>query len=163
MQDCVTGKNFDGLIRRSFANDIAKELGVSINPLISYLAGKLALHCYEPDHVVDHHGLGPVVRADHDAPGAMARNARDSNLAFLAAESALKDAEALIETFNSVDSRFGNDQKPHPRQFWLRLTPQQVTTSSWTITASLIGKISIGLAARVTSPERCGARRRLTT
>ena len=32
----------------------------------------------------------------------MARNARDTNLAFQAAESALKDAEALIETFNSL-------------------------------------------------------------
>lgn len=47
----------------------------------------------------------------------MARNARDSNLAFLAADSALKDAEALIETFNSVDSRFGNDPKAaNPRK-----------------------------------------------
>lgn len=41
----------------------------------------------------------------------MARNARDSNLAFLAAESALKDAEALIETFNTVEDAFGIDPK----------------------------------------------------
>ncbi len=47
----------------------------------------------------------------------MARNARDSNLAFLAAESALKDAEALIETFNTVDDAFGIDPKDaNPRQ-----------------------------------------------
>ena len=39
----------------------------------------------------------------------MARNARDSNLAFLAAESALKDAEAMIETFDTVDDSFGID------------------------------------------------------
>jgi len=32
----------------------------------------------------------------------MARNARDTNLAFQAAESAVKDAETLIETFNSL-------------------------------------------------------------
>ena len=32
----------------------------------------------------------------------MARNARDTNLAFQAAESAVKDAEALIETFSSL-------------------------------------------------------------
>ncbi|MCB1644144.1 MAG: hypothetical protein KDI36_01760 [Pseudomonadales bacterium] len=32
----------------------------------------------------------------------MARNARDTNLAFQAAESAIKDAEAYIETFNSL-------------------------------------------------------------
>jgi len=32
----------------------------------------------------------------------MARNARDTNLAFQAAESAIKDAETLIETFNSL-------------------------------------------------------------
>lgn len=32
----------------------------------------------------------------------MARNARDSNLAFQAAESAVRDAETLIETFNSL-------------------------------------------------------------
>lgn len=47
----------------------------------------------------------------------MARNARDSNLAFLAAESALKDAEAVIETFNTVDDSFGIDPKDaNPRQ-----------------------------------------------
>ena len=34
----------------------------------------------------------------------MARNARDTNLAFQAAESAIKEAEALIETFNSLVS-----------------------------------------------------------
>lgn len=34
----------------------------------------------------------------------MARNARDTNLAFQAAEAALKDAEKLIETFNSLVS-----------------------------------------------------------
>ena len=34
----------------------------------------------------------------------MARNARDTNLAFQAAESAVKDAEKLIETFNSLVS-----------------------------------------------------------
>ena len=32
----------------------------------------------------------------------MARNARDTNLAFQSAESAIKDAETLIETFNSL-------------------------------------------------------------
>ena len=32
----------------------------------------------------------------------MARNARDSNLAFQSAESAIKDAETLMETFNSL-------------------------------------------------------------
>ena len=32
----------------------------------------------------------------------MARNARDTNLAFQSAESAIMDAEALIETFNSL-------------------------------------------------------------
>ena len=41
----------------------------------------------------------------------MARNARDSNLAFLAAESALKDAEAVIEAFNSIDAAFGVDPR----------------------------------------------------
>jgi type IV pilus assembly protein PilX len=47
----------------------------------------------------------------------MARNARDSNLAFLAAESALKDAEAMIEGFNTVDGVFGIDPKEaNPRQ-----------------------------------------------
>lgn len=47
----------------------------------------------------------------------MARNARDSNLAFLAAESALKDAEAMIEGFTTVDGDFGIDPKDaNPRQ-----------------------------------------------
>jgi type IV pilus assembly protein PilX len=47
----------------------------------------------------------------------MARNARDSNLAFLAAESALKDAEAMIEGFNTLDGDFGIDPKEaNPRQ-----------------------------------------------
>ena len=47
----------------------------------------------------------------------MARNARDSNLAFLAAESALKDAEAMIETFDTVTGSFGLDPKAaNPRQ-----------------------------------------------
>ena len=32
----------------------------------------------------------------------MARNARDTNLAFQAAEAAIKDAETLAETFNSL-------------------------------------------------------------
>lgn len=41
----------------------------------------------------------------------MARNARDSNLAFLAAESALKDAEAVIEAFTTLDGDFGVDPK----------------------------------------------------
>jgi len=41
----------------------------------------------------------------------MARNARDSNLAFLAAESALKDAETSIEVFASLDAVFGVDPK----------------------------------------------------
>ena len=47
----------------------------------------------------------------------MARNARDSNLAFLAAESALKDAEAVIEAFDALDNQFGVDPKDaNPRQ-----------------------------------------------
>ena len=41
----------------------------------------------------------------------MARNARDSNLAFLAAEAALKDAESVIESFATIDDSFGIDPK----------------------------------------------------
>ena len=37
----------------------------------------------------------------------MARNARDSNLAFLAAESALKDAAKLIESLDSLEAALG--------------------------------------------------------
>ena len=41
----------------------------------------------------------------------MARNAKDSNLAFLAAESALRTAEDQIESWTSVTDRFGIDPK----------------------------------------------------
>ena len=45
----------------------------------------------------------------------MARNARDSNLAFQAAESAIKDAEAIVETYNSL-ADFGNDPRVDPSE-----------------------------------------------
>lgn len=45
----------------------------------------------------------------------MARNARDTNLAFQAAEAAIKDAETLVETFNGL-TEFGNDPRVDPTQ-----------------------------------------------
>ena len=45
----------------------------------------------------------------------MARNARDTNLAFQAAEASIKDAETLVETFNSLTS-FGADPRVNPTQ-----------------------------------------------
>lgn len=45
----------------------------------------------------------------------MARNARDTNLAFQATEAAIKDAETLVETFNSLVD-FGDDPRVNPSQ-----------------------------------------------
>jgi len=45
----------------------------------------------------------------------MARNARDTNLAFQATEAAIKDAETLVETFNSLVD-FGADPRVSPSQ-----------------------------------------------
>ena len=45
----------------------------------------------------------------------MARNARDTNLAFQATEAAIKDAETLVETFGSLVD-FGNDPRINPAQ-----------------------------------------------
>lgn len=45
----------------------------------------------------------------------MARNARDTNLAFQAAEASIKDAETIVETFNSLVD-FGNDPRVDPTQ-----------------------------------------------
>tara|TARA_R110002072_G_scaffold59158_5_gene150810 strand:+ start:87675 stop:88268 length:594 start_codon:yes stop_codon:yes gene_type:complete len=45
----------------------------------------------------------------------MARNARDTNLAFQATEAAIKDAETLVETFNSLVD-FGDDPRSNPAQ-----------------------------------------------
>jgi type IV pilus assembly protein PilX len=43
----------------------------------------------------------------------MARNARDTNLAFQATEAAIKDAETLVETFSSLID-FGADPRTNP-------------------------------------------------
>ncbi|MFT7090568.1 MAG: type IV pilus assembly protein PilX [Candidatus Azotimanducaceae bacterium] len=45
----------------------------------------------------------------------MARNARDTNLAFQATEAAIKDAETMVETFTSLVD-FGNDPRINPAQ-----------------------------------------------
>lgn len=45
----------------------------------------------------------------------MARNARDTNLAFQATEAAIKDAETLVETFSSLTD-FGSDPRVNPAQ-----------------------------------------------
>jgi len=45
----------------------------------------------------------------------MARNARDTNLAFQATEAAIRDAETLVETFNSLID-FGDDPRVNPSQ-----------------------------------------------